>query len=213
MTKPDIKSEDEGHSSERTGRLMSERQLPYVAPVCVRENVFDGREENFDAWRIRLTRRFGRIKLLHTLLRTPEEEEYYAPRDGDDDAKEKERKEKVRKREEEDIEALDEIVLSVNNEVLNKIASVRYAKEAMDTLARTFQKHGTNAVIRMRGRLNNLPNRSFETLGELFDEYDAIIRQLDRMNAMITDDERLHALLLAVPPALNHVVAASIGTS
>ena len=146
------------------------------------------------------------MKLLHTLLRTPEEEDYFLP--GKDPAKEAERLKKVEQREEEDVEALDEIVLSVSNEVLNKISSVKYAKEALDTLSRVYQKRGTGAVIRMRGRLNNLPNRSFETLGELFDEYDAILRQLDRMNASVSDEERVHALLLAAPPALNHVVAA-----
>ena len=195
---------DEGHSSD-TGRVTSGKQLPYAAPLFVRDNVFDGREENFSAWKVRLTRRLGRMGLLYTLMRTPPEEEYAIPGEA---AKEDDRKAWMKKRDEDDVEALDEIVLSVSNEVLNKIIGVEYAKDAMDTLVRAYQRQGTNAMINMRGRLYGLQYKRFETVGELFDSFDAIVRDLDRMDAGLSQEEKIHALLLAIPGPLNHVRAA-----
>ncbi|XP_055523145.1 uncharacterized protein LOC129717304 [Wyeomyia smithii] len=48
----------------------------------------------------------------------------------------------IPQRVEEDIDAIDEIVMAANNDVLNKFAGVTYAKQAMNILTRTFQKVG-----------------------------------------------------------------------
>ena len=121
---------------------------------------------------------------------------------------EAERKEKFKKRENEDIDALDEIVMAINNDVLNRIIGVTYAKEAMDILVKTYQRVGTGAVIAMRGRLQSLKDKRYESMGELFDHYDIIIRELERMGAEMTNAEKIHSLLLAVPPVFNHVTGA-----
>lgn len=53
-----------------------------------------------------------------------------------------------------------------------------------------------------------LRNRNFESLERLFDEYDLIIRELDRMNANLTSSEKVHALLIALPDKFDNVKGA-----
>ena len=177
-------------------------QLPFSA-LHVRENIFDGREENFEAWKHRLLRRLARLNLGHTLVRTPQEEVYVV--NLEDATVSAENKAKFRKRLDDDMEALDEIVMAVNNDVLNRIIGVSYAKEAMDILIKAYQRVGTGALIAMRGRLQGLKDRRFENLGELFDVFDLVVREMDRMGAQLSSAEKIHSLLLAIPSAYDHV--------
>lgn len=57
----------------------------------------------------------------------------------------------------------------------------------------------------MRQRLFMLKNRKFESLERLFDEYDLIIRELDRMIANLTSSEKIHALLIALPDKFDSI--------
>lgn len=196
--------------SARSSRVPIERELPYVATLYRgdRSCVFDGNEANFPAWKWRVEHHLNKMRLLHTLLRTPEEEDYARPLEGATAQQEAARKEKMKKRMEEDMDALDEIVLMVNNQVLNKLIGLEYAKEAMDVLVRTYQKVGTGAMISMRDRLFNLKHKKFENLQRLFDEFDMIVRELERMQAGLTQAEKIHALIIAMPSRFKHVKGA-----
>ena len=201
----DISSDE----SRRNGRFLKERvtlELPNHAAVSMREFVFDGREEIFASWKWRIERRLVAKNLIHTLARTPEKENCAIPKQ--DPAAEKQRLAAFIERKKEDIEALDEIIMAINNDVLNCIVGVPYAKEAMDTLVKRYQRIGTYSWISMRDRLHNLKHRNWKSLACLFEEFDQIIRELDRMGANIPQDEKVHALIVAVPAELNHVKGA-----
>ncbi|XP_062539141.1 uncharacterized protein LOC134207433 [Armigeres subalbatus] len=150
------------------------------------------------------------MDLTHTLLRTPLEEDYATDVPGEDAAAAEVRKAKLKKRIEDDVEALDQIVMIVNNDVLNKLIGLEYAKEAMDTLVKTYQKAGTAAMVNMRDRLYTIKHRNHGKLSAIFDEYDLIIRELDRMGSRMTTSEKMHALLIAIPDKYRHVKGALI---
>lgn len=155
-----------------------ERTLPYATVLQTeRPNVFDGNEANFGAWKWRVQNRLAKMKLMYVLTRTPVEEDYYEPVVGATPALETARKEKLQKRLDDDVEALDEIVMLVNNEVLNKLIGLNYAKEAMDVLVKTYEKAGTAALVHMRERLFSIKYRQKGSLRKVFDEYDVIARE------------------------------------
>ncbi|KRF97429.1 uncharacterized protein Dwil_GK28115, partial [Drosophila willistoni] len=104
--------------------------------------------------------------------------------------------------------ALDEIVMWVNNDVLNKLIGVSYAKEAMDLLVKTYQKVGTGVMIAMRDRLFSIKNRKHTSISALFDEYESIIRELDRMGTRMDQSEKMAALMIAIPKRYQHVKGA-----
>ena len=107
--------------SDRTGRVTTERS--YVQMGFIRgdrSHVFDGTESNFAAWDWRVEHHLAKMDLMHCLKRTPEEEVFAMPSPGATSEEEAARVEKYRKIVEEDIDAIDEIVMAVNNDVLNK---------------------------------------------------------------------------------------------
>lgn len=114
----------------------------------------------------------------------------------------------MQKRLDDDVEALDEIVMLVNNEVLNKLIGLNYAKEAMDVLVKTYEKAGTAALVHMRERLFSIKYRQKDSLRKVFDEYDVIVRELERMKSGITKEEKIHALISAIPERFKHVKGA-----
>lgn len=193
----------------RTERGAFERQLPYTA-VAVRDraHIFDGSERMFAAWKWRMEHHLSMMDLIHTLVRTPYEEEYATPVAGNSEAQEEVRKAKLRKRINDDMNALDEIVMWVNNDVLNKLIGVSYAKEAMDLLVKTYQKVGTGVMIAMRDRLFSIKNRKHTSISALFDEYESIIRELDRMGTRMDQSEKMAALMIAIPKRYQHVKGA-----
>lgn len=193
----------------REERGALERQLPYTA-VSVRDraHIFDGSERTFAAWKWRMEHHLAMMGLTNTLLRTPPEEDYANPVAGNSEAQEEIRKAKLRKRINDDMNALDEIVMWVNNDVLNKVIGVSYAKEAMDLLVKTYQKVGTGVMIAMRDRLFSLKNRKHATISALFDEYEMIIRELDRMGTKMDQSEKMAALMIAIPKRYQHVKGA-----
>ncbi|XP_055605282.1 uncharacterized protein LOC129753490 [Uranotaenia lowii] len=76
----------------------------------------------------------------------------------------------------------------------------------MDILVKTYQCVGTYSWIAMRDRLHDLKHRrNIRSLSQLFEEYDLIVRELERMGANIPADEKIHALISAVPNDYNHV--------
>lgn len=177
-------------------------QLPYTA-LQVRETIFDGREGTFGTWKHRLLRRLAKLRLDHCLIRTPLEEACAV--DLLDTKVDEAKKEVYRKRLNDDTDALDEIVMAINNDVLNYILGATCAKEAMGILIREFLKEGTGCLISMRGRLQTLRERKFDSLSELFYNYDVIVRELDRLGAKMSSAEKIHSLLLAIPGRFNHV--------
>lgn len=96
----------------------------------------------------------------------------------------------------------------VNNDVLNKLIGLEYAKEAMDILVKTYEKAGTVAMVNMRERLFSIKYRHRDSLRKIFDEYDIIMRELKRMRSGITQEEKVHALISAIPEQFKHVKGA-----
>lgn len=197
-----------GGGQPRHDRFQMERQLPYSAATFVRSerHIFNGIETNFPAWKWRMEHQLRRMGVIHTLLRTPPEEEYAIPVENEEE--EEERKKKYKQRMDEDEIAIDEIVMCVDNNVLNKLVGLSYAKEAMDTLTKAYQKTGTGSIINMRQRLFMLRSKKFESLEKLFDEYDLIVRELDRMGAEVSVSEKVHSLIIAMPDRFKHVKGA-----
>ncbi|XP_055591553.1 uncharacterized protein LOC129743539 [Uranotaenia lowii] len=180
--------------------------LPHTAAGFSKELLFDGRTEIFGAWKMRLERRLARLKLSHTLIRIPTEE--VDSLSLEDPVEETARAERFQRRMEQEEAAMDELVMAINNDVPNKIVGVNFIKDAMDILCDSYLVKGTSAIIAMRGRLNNLPMTRFDSLSSLFYEYDLIIREMDRMGANLSRGEKVHSLLLAIPPAYSHIQGA-----
>lgn len=198
-----------GQPSDRTDRVTAERSYATVGFLWNdRVHVFDGQDANFTACKWRVEHHPAKIKLAHCLTRTPVEELFATPVVGATQEEEAACQEKYNKRVEDDMDAIDEIVLAANNEVLNKLVRVTYAKEAMDILVCLYQKSGTGALMSMRKRLALLQVKKFDNLHKLFEEYDLIIRELDRMNANLNSGEKVHALLFALPDRYSNVRAA-----
>lgn len=91
--------------------------------------VFKGKKQRtYKKWRTRLLAHLDQLGLSFTLRRTPPEEEY--PVEQDSSAREV----MYQIRCEHDCDAIEEILMSIEGEPLERIAQCTYAKEVLDTL-------------------------------------------------------------------------------
>lgn len=170
--------------------------------------LFKGDPAEFTPWKWRLEHHLTKLKLHHTIERTPREEPYGLPDPCATEEEEKERQKKYQKRCEEDCDAIEEIVTTISNGPLQKIMHCQYAKQAMDALCKAYQRCGTLVAMHIRRQLFTLNEKQFENLSELFNTHSGLCRDLELADPQVTHLEKVQTLLGAVPDAYKYVVAA-----
>lgn len=201
--------EDDEEEDDRPDRI-----VPNATAVMMYERrslmvgLFKGDPNEFTPWKWRLEHHLTKLKLHHTIERTPREEPYGIPDPDATPEEERERQRKYQKRCEEDCDAIEEIVTTISNAVLQKIMHCQFAKECMDGLCKAYQRSGTLVAMHIRRQLFALNERQFDSLTELFHTHSRLCRELDEADPQATHLEKVQTLLGAVPDRFKYVVAA-----
>lgn len=170
--------------------------------------LFKGDEKSFPFWKKRMEQHFKFEGLLHTLEKTPEEEDFFQPVAGASAAAETERKDKLQARLKEEDAAVNELLLAIDDEPMGHIMHCAYAKDIMDRLGEIFMKRGPMAMLGLRTKLLSLKSRKFTCLKQLFATHQEIIRDLESMGEVIASTEKLTSLLVAIPDEFQHLIGA-----
>lgn len=170
--------------------------------------VFKGDEKSFPLWRKRIEQHFKTERLLHTLEKTPEEEDFFQPAVGASNEQEAERKTKLEKRLTEDDSAVNEIWMAIDDEPMGHVLQCKYAKDVMGKLIQVYQKHGPVAMLGLRAKLYTLKNEKYTSLKQLFGRHQELIREIEGMGEALTAVEKLNTLLVAIPDEYRHILGA-----
>lgn len=100
--------------------------------------------------------------------------------------------------------------MAISYDVLNYIIGASCAKEAMENSDPRVSEGSTGCLISTRGQLQTLLENKFDSLSELFCNYDVTVRELDRISAKMSSAGKIHSLLLAIPGRYNHHLPISL---
>ena len=170
--------------------------------------IFKGDEKSFPFWKRRMEQHLKQEDLLHTVLRTPEEEDFAHPLLNDDAEAEDERQRKYAHRLKEEDRAVNELCLALEDDAMAHVFDCVYAKQIMAKLREIYQPSDTVAMLGLRKQLYNLGNKQYKSLKDLFDAHDEICRQLEGTGEVMQKADKINTLLVAIPERFKHVISA-----
>lgn len=170
--------------------------------------LFKGDEKSFPFWKKRMEQHLKQEGLLHTLERTPIEEDYSQPGENETAEQEAAREEKMATRLKEDDTAVNEFWLALNDDAMGQVFQCKYAKDIMLRLVDLYQSRGAVAMLELRTRLYTLRTERFASLKHLFTAHQELVQQLESIGEVIPHVEVINTLLVAIPECYKHVLGA-----
>ncbi|KAI5061584.1 hypothetical protein GOP47_0024089, partial [Adiantum capillus-veneris] len=112
----------------------------------------------------------------------------------------------IRERQAKDEKALGILITSVADDIIHHLDEATSAKQAWETLERTFGAKSKHSKISLKMQLYGLAMYENETLSSLVNRLKSLCTQLSYIECHIDDDDKVAVLLKALPSTYDNIV-------
>lgn len=162
-----------------------------------KNEIFDGKNEDYNVWLFRLNNRFKEFKFEKTLLKTPNWTSRKSLTNNSTA-----RKNKTWRR----CFATTTINAFKWCTVLRLVLEILTVKETITKLNSFYQRKGIQIIASLRQQLINLRFRNFSNLNDLFHAFDEIHRDMASANYIVDHRDKVFSLLDVIPQTFKHLV-------
>lgn len=163
----------------------------------LKDEIFCGID--FSVWKMRIINLLKKINLIHVLNNSIEEEEFFHVPDGESNEDKEIREARLQLQVQQEETALELIQRRLDNKQFKLVLDLTSVKLILSKFDSLYKRSGPHVRAHLREQLMNLKNQKFETLNELFDDFDRIIREMEASNYSLPKIEK-NSLFLGKHP-------------
>lgn len=171
----------------------------------LKDEIFCGID--YPVWRTRIMNLLKKKNLIHVLNKTIEEEEFFRlPENENNDDKEiREARLEIRIKDEET--ALELIQRRLDNKQFKLVLNVTSCKILLSKFDSLYKRSGPHVRAHLREQLMALKHQHHESLIDLFEDFDKIIRDMEAANYFLPKIEKIHYFLESIPNKYSQFVS------